>query len=215
MAQEVPPLLTATAKQVQSIVSQRAEEILRHSKVDIDAIGDDDCEISCTPAFQESELGGLKSTRQSGATDSGLNENSIDDNVLLLDERGTKLPELEHVMAVKDNVVEAEDFSSARLNDEQSCDNNTTEAVCVSSITMTDGSLEDVTKSSYDDKRSTGSPITRLATTEHATSFCDEFCDMDYPTLWQLTAEETEDVENFYVPALVSFISPLKVIYLQ
>ena len=40
------------------------------------------------------------------------------------------------------------------------------------------------------------------------------FCDVDYPTLWQLTAEETDDIGNFYVSALVFVVSPLKVIYL-
>ena len=213
-AQEVPLLLTATAKQVQNIVSQRAEEILRHSEMDTDALGDDDCEISCTPAFQESELGGLKSTRQIGAADNGQNKNSSDDNVLLLDEECTRLPELEHVVAVKDNALEAGDSSSGSLNDEQSCDGSTTEAVHVSSIATTDGVLEDGSdqaKPSGDDK-CIASPVTQLATTKHTTSFCDDFCEVDYPTLWQLTAEEMEDTEKFYVPALVSFVPPLKVI---
>ena len=212
-SEEVPPLLTATAKQVQSIVSQRAEEILRHSEMDNDALGGDDCEISCTPAFQDSKLGGLKSTQQIGATDKGQSESSGDDAVLLLDEGDTKLPELEHVVAAKNDTLEPGDFSLASSNDKQFCDYNTTEVIHVGSVTVTDGILgddSDLAKSSADDK-CTASPVSQLATTEHATSFCDNFFDVDYPTLWQLTTEEAEDIENFYVPALVSIVSPLKV----
>lgn len=59
-----------------------------------------------------------------------------------------------------------------------------------------------------DNDEHTGSPISQFATTKHAISFCD---DMDYPTLWQLTTEEIEDIENYYVPALVSVVTVEKV----
>ena len=47
--------------------------------------------------------------------------------------------------------------------------------------------------------------------TELGVSFHEDLQEVDYPTLWQLTAEETHSVEHFYVPALVPVISPVKV----
>ena len=49
------------------------------------------------------------------------------------------------------------------------------------------------------------------ATAEHGISFHEDLQEVGYPTLWQLTAEESHSVEHFYVPALVPVVSPVKV----
>lgn len=49
--------------------------------------------------------------------------------------------------------------------------------------------------------------------TELGVSFHEDLQEVDYPTLWQLTAEETHNVEHFYVPALIPVISPIKVYF--
>ena len=188
-----------TAIQAQNIVSQRAEEILRRSEAGNGAEEGDDCEISCTPAFQESTLGGgvTKPVPQTEAIwrDSDCNE------LLLFEEQIRELPELEHVVAVKDEVLEA----SSGSNNEELCVGSGTGAVDVDSVSESGSKLTD------DIIRKPASPDTQLAVAKHTTSFCDDFGDLDYPTLWQLTAEEIEGIENFYVPALISFVAPLKV----
>lgn len=41
---------------------------------------------------------------------------------------------------------------------------------------------------------------------DHTLSFCNDLGQVEYPTLWQLTSEDLDDIKNFYVPALVSFM---------
>lgn len=50
---------------------------------------------------------------------------------------------------------------------------------------------------------------------EHSVSFHADLCDVDYPTLWELTSTDTEDIEDYYVPALASSVYPLKVLIIS
>ena len=199
-AHEVPPLLAVTAEQTQNIVTQRAEEMLRHSEVD-----EDDCEISCTPAFQESELGGSELPPQNRATVDGDGDS---DEPVLLEEEDKGPLELEdvHVVPVKGGTNQPDACSpSSSVNKVHNLDSETDSVVTTEVQAASGAELLLVSDEKHSDS------CTHLATSEHTVSFCDDLREVDYPTLWQLSTEESERIDHFYVPALVSVIFPLKV----
>ena len=220
--QVVPPLLTVTTQQAQNIVSKRAEEIIQHSETErgCGALEGDDCEIPCTPAFQESELGGINPPPSSpppltGAT-FGERRDSCEDLLFLLEE-GKDLPELVDVVAVKGGTCQANSDSLDKVHvhgGEFIGDGEAVEAMDCVMVTKTEaGGYERHPLADDDMEHSTAGPSAGSAgaTEELAVSFSDDLRDVDYPTLWELTSEEKEDIENYYVPALSSLVSPLKV----
>ena len=216
-AEVAPPLLTVTTQQAQNIIGQRAEEILGHSEA---ADGDgalevDDYEISCTPAFQESELGGFKQHVPPVVNvGTAVDVCSDRDEVILLEEGEEERLELDNETVAKgsDTCLAHRDFSP-KSTDEVSNHNKGTGSVHVD--TKPGAKAEDGEAMSLGGDESEHSETdTHLATdaaVEHGVSFHEDFQDVDYPTLWQLTSEETENMEHFYVPALVPVVSPIKV----
>lgn len=222
----VPLLLTVTTEQAKSIISQRAEEILRHSETASDnGALEGDSDIPCTPAFQESELGGGDGYRpappmKAGTTEGGHDDRG-DDEVLLLEEKDEEQLELDDDTAAKQvgDACLADGNSSPKSTDKGLSTNEGKETgpVQPDNVTKSGEKLEDDEAMSLDDEsehsESGGTPLpVETDATEHSVSFHKDLQDVDYPTLWQLTSEETENNEHFYVPALVPVVSPIKVI---
>ena len=238
-AEVVPPLLTVTTEQADNIINQRAEEILRRSETadnNTGALEPDDNDIPCTPAFQESELGGggggggegggskykPAAPMKPGTTTVGGQEGREDDDeVVLVEERDEKQLEIDDESAVKPgDACLADGGASPKSTDEVlSNDGKETGPVKADTDNVTKSGEkvvdDDEAMSLGDESEHSESEDTPLAAetnaTEHGISFHEDLQEVDYPTLWQLTAEETQNVEHFYVPALVPVVSPVKV----
>lgn len=254
-AELVPPLLTVDTKQAENIINQRAEEILRRSETAANNTntgpgglepGADDDDIPCTPAFQESELGGRRGNSckynmpdglmKPGATavtdgQEGSGDENNDEVVVLLDDNGDeKLLEIDAESAVKPrggDTSPADDDASTKSTNEVHV-LSTGEGKMAEPV-QADGVTKSVEKVVIEDNEvmSLGDESERSeledtplhvhvametgATAEHGVSFHEDLQEVDYPTLWQLTAEESHSVEHFYVPALIPVVSPVKV----
>ena len=198
-------MLTVTATQAQNILSRRADEILRCSETaPSGGFEGDDGEIPCTPAFQESELGTSKPpTRHVTACN---DQRDSDEELFLLEEdrEERELPELEDVVPVK-GAGSIED-QSIKLNEEEPTQETTSDAMHTESNSAIDQKVAD--NILYIDTSKKSPPT---ADGDYTLSFCDDLGQVEYPTLWQLTCEDVDDIDNFYVPALASVLSPPKV----
>ena len=253
-AELVPPLLTVDAKQAENIINQRAEEILQRSETATNNTntgpgglepGADDDDIPCTPAFQESELGGGRgnsckympdglmkpgATAAKGGQEGSGDENNDEVVVLLEDNGDEKLLEIDAESAVKPrggDTSPADDDASTKSTNEvhvlSTGEGKMAEPVQADEVTKSGEKVvieDDEVMSLGDESEPSELEDTPLhvhvametgATAEHGISFHEDLQEVDYPTLWQLTAEESHSVEHFYVPALVPVVSPVKV----
>jgi hypothetical protein len=164
-------------------------------------------------------MGGLEG--RDGDDDGGCHD---DDAVVLLEDGDEKRFEINDESAVNlcDAACPADTDASPKSTDGVlSNDDKQTGPMQLDSVTKTGEKVaeddEATCMSLGDESERSGSEDTPLhvametASTEHDISFHEDLQEVDYPTLWQLTAEETRDVEHFYVPALVPVISPVKV----
>ena len=202
--QEVPPLLTVTSSQAQRIISQRADEILGCSETANEGFEGEDGEISCTPAFQESELGSSKPlSRPAPAHDE---RKDSDEELFVPEKEERELPNLEDVVPLTGEGNGGDWL--IKLNEQESTRELDVIATHVERGSGVDHQVVDnQTIPSTDDLKE--APPT--SDQDHALSFFDDMGQVEYPTLWELTTEDSEDIEDFYVPALVSIISPVKV----
>ena len=147
--------------------------------------------------------------------------NSDDDEVLLLEDGDEKRLEVADESAVKLCDVACPSNASPKSTDRVlfTDDNKETGPVQAESITTSGEKVAegDEAMSLGDESDHSESEDTPLhvametGATELGVSFHEDLQAVDYPTLWQLTAEQTHSVEHFYVPALVPVISPVKV----
>ena len=200
---------------------------------------DDDDDIPCTPAFPESELGGgggngysskpaSSSLMKPGTTAVDGQDGRVDDDdeeeVLLLEDGDEKRLEINDELAVKlcDAACPAADTdASPKSTDGVSFkdDNKETGPIQADSVAKSGEKVaeDDEAMSLGEGSEHSESEDTPLhvametGATELGVSFHEDLQEVDYPTLWQLTAEQTHSVEHFYVPALVPVISPIKV----
>lgn len=213
VAEGVPPLLMVTTQQAQSIIGQRAEQILRCSErtdSDLAVEEDGDNEISCTPAFPESELGrrvgGCREAASSRHEMTGNRQEKSDEKHLQINN--------EMEMAVEDGAylcVASSDSSSDKVSNK----GEEPEFMCVDAVAEPERKGSDLSPGEELEQSDSENscPVAKTGTTKHNVSLHEDFQDVDYPTLWQLTSQETENLEHFYVPALVSVVSPVKVQY--
>jgi hypothetical protein len=147
-----------------------------------------------------------------------------DDAVVLLEDRDEKRFEINDESAVNlcDAACPADTDASPKSTDGVlSSDEKQTGPLQLDSVTKTGEKVaegDEATCISLGDEsersKSEDTPLhvaMETASAEHDISFHEDLQEVDYPTLWQLTAEETRSVEHFYVPALIPVISPVKV----
>ena len=150
--------------------------------------------------------------------------NSDDDDVLLLENGDEKQLEIDDESAVKlcDAACPAADTdASLKSTDGVSFkdDNKETGPVRADSVATSgekvaegDEAMSLGEESEHSEPEDTPLHVAmETGATELGVSFHEDLQEVDYPTLWQLTAEQTHSVEHFYVPALVPVISPVKV----
>ena len=212
----------------------RAEEILKGGTVQ------DSDEIPCTPAFGSSDLANhVKPVLSLKVNVAASLETEQDDHILFLSddddqhENGSEVQQpcchpssdvldLELSGSKEDMLVSEENEELTEGKSSEVIEEMNTESPMspCQSITYDGGSKENFTplreqtsslKSSDLAVPDCNPTSTIQKEEEKVTSLSSSFQFLDYPTLWQLSSYEKNGIEDFYVPALSSLVSPVKV----
>ena len=231
--QVIPPLLAVTSEQAQDMLARRAEEILKGASLQ------DSDEIPCTPAFGSSDLANqvepVLSLKVKAGTSLQTKQELDDHNILFLSDEDENYSEVlqpdchpssevsdielcavlgpEEDMLVSDKNEERTEGKSAVIEDMKKdspvspCQSNT----CDNDNKALPREQTNILKSS--DLAVPDCNLTSMIQKEgeKVTSLSSSFQCLDYPTLWQLSSYEMHGIEDFYVPALSSIVSPVKV----
>lgn len=195
------PLLTVSTEQARAIIAHRAEQLLRlPPSVDSGKQQNEEEEISCTPSFGSSslakEMGHQAAVVIAGGEKGCPEQWETQEDLLLVSDEERRDGEL---------YTEGKNEFGG-IQQDPLCSNSEKE------MNVGESSSHELT----DGGNTLGAGVAEAADSLR-TSYVEEFQSVTYPTLWQLGSSEltSDHLNEFYVPALSSMVTPCKVSYVD